>query len=113
MRTRCALTASGRVPTSPVIQSERGDRIMSTASKNTAEKRLSMSAKEWTARRSLACAYSLFDHLDGGQGSQFPQLIRLAVGCPERGFDRSVFDQLHVRKFHQQGGGGTIGFDEA
>jgi ribulose-5-phosphate 4-epimerase/fuculose-1-phosphate aldolase len=32
------------------------------AKKRTAEKRLSMSAKEWQARQDLACAYRLFDH---------------------------------------------------
>ena len=42
----------------------RGTRTMPTARKSTAEKRLSMSAREWKARQELACAYRLFDHFN-------------------------------------------------
>ncbi len=37
---------------------------MPSARKSTAAKRLSMSAKEWSARQELACAYRLFDQLN-------------------------------------------------
>ena len=37
---------------------------MPTSRKSTAEKRLKMSAKEWSARQELACAYRVFDHFN-------------------------------------------------